>query len=243
MKKPLDAILFDIDDTLFSTTVFAEKARRAAVDAMIRKGLRASRDECLRELEEVLAEFTSNYDHHFDKMLQRLPAAATDGINRAILVAAGVVAYHETKWSELKVYDDVYDTLRWLSGTTLVRGIISAGWTIKQAEKVIRLRVDEFLTPQAIFFTDQIGISKPNPKLYRRVLDTLRLQPARTMYVGDNPTHDIDPCNEIGIVTVHMRRSGRHIHTKGKTTATHELRDFFELRAVLERDYEFPAVG
>ena len=36
MTKPIDAVFFDIDDTMFSTTVFADKARRNAVDAMIR---------------------------------------------------------------------------------------------------------------------------------------------------------------------------------------------------------------
>ena len=59
-----------------------------------------------------------------------------------------MVAYHETKWRELKVYDDVYEVLRWLSGTDLCRGIISLGLTVKQAEKVIRLKIYEFLTPK-----------------------------------------------------------------------------------------------
>ncbi|MEQ1633002.1 MAG: hypothetical protein ABL997_11565, partial [Planctomycetota bacterium] len=84
MTKPLDAIFFDIDDTLFSTTVFADKARRAAVDAMIRAGMRADRTTALRELEEVLSEFTSNYGNHFDKVVDRLPAEASQGLNKAV---------------------------------------------------------------------------------------------------------------------------------------------------------------
>lgn len=237
MTRALDAIFFDIDDTLYSTSVFADKARRAAIDAMVVHGLRASREACLKELEEVLEEFSSNYDHHFDKVVQRLPPEASSGINPAIVVAAGVVAYHETKERELKVYDDVYEVLRWLAGTDLVRGVISAGWTIKQAEKVIRLKIHEFLTPEAIFFTDQIGISKPNPKLYRRVLSELSLEPERTMYVGDNPTHDIDPCNEIGMITVRSRRAGRWMDAEGRTRPDYEIRDFLELRDVLKRDF------
>lgn len=237
MSRPLDAIFFDIDDTLFSTSVFADKARRAAVDAMIEHGLRADRETCLKELDEVIAEFTSNYDSHFDKVIQRLPSKASAGLNPAILVAAGVVAYHGTKWRELQVHDDVYDVLRWLSGTSLIRGIISAGWTIKQAEKVIRLKIYEFLTPNAIFFTDQIGISKPNPKLYRRVVETLDLQPERVMYVGDNPTHDIDPGNAVGLITVRCRRSGRHKGATGATQADFEVGSFYELREILEREF------
>jgi len=237
VTRSLDAVFFDIDDTLFSTTVFADKARRAAVDAMIRAGLSADRADAMRELDEVIAEFSSNYSGHFDKVLDRLGPESVDGHNRAVIVAAGVVAYHETKWRELKVYDDVYEVLQWLAGTGIVRGIISAGITIKQAEKVVRLEILEFLTPSAIFFTDQVGFSKPNPKLYRRVLQRLKLQPSRCLYVGDNPTHDIDPCNQEGWATVRIRRSGRHAHEEGTTRAKHEIRDFYELRRILQNDY------
>lgn len=237
VSQALDAIFFDIDDTLFSTTVFADKARRAAVDAMIRAGLQADRNEAMRELEDVIAEFSSNYSGHFDKVLDRLGAESCEGHNRAVIVAAGVVAYHATKGRELKVYDDVYEVLQWLAHTPLVRGVISAGITIKQAEKLVRLEVLEFLTPSAIFFTDQVGFSKPNPKLYRRVLQRLKLSPGRCIYVGDNPTHDIDPCNREGWTTVRIRRSGRHAQEEGATKATYEIRDFFELRALLQRDF------
>ena len=237
MTKPLDAIFFDIDDTLLSTTVFADKARRNAVDAMIRAGLRAERKDAMRELEDVIAEFSSNYSGHFDKVLDRLGPDSHAGNNRAVIVAAGVVGYHGTKESDLKVYDDVYSTLQWLSQKSVIRGIISAGITIKQAEKLIRLDVLEFVTPSAIFFTDQVGFSKPNPKLYRRVLATLNLKPERCLYVGDNPTHDIDPCNNDGWTTARIRRSGRYALIEGETQANYEIRDFLELRRILQSDY------
>ena len=237
MTKPLDAIFFDIDDTLFSTTVFADKARRNAIDAMIRAGLNAKRPDAIRELEDVIQEFSSNYGSHFDKVLDRLGVNSHEGNNRAVIVAAGVVGYHGTKESDLKVYDDVYSTLQWLSSKPVIRGIISAGFTIKQAEKLVRLDVLEFVTASAVFFTDQVGFSKPNPKLYRRVLETLNLQPERCVYVGDNPTHDIDPCNNDGWTTVRIRRSGRYAQIEGETKADYEIRDFLELRRILETDF------
>ena len=237
MTKPLDAIFFDIDDTLFSTTVFADKARRAAIDAMVRCGLQADRSLAIRELDEVLAEFTSNYGRHFDKVIERLGPEATAGVNKAIIVAAGVVAYHETKWRELQVHDDVYEVLKWLANMQLTRGIISAGITVKQAEKLVRLKLLEFLTPSAIFFTDQVGFSKPNPKLYRRVMQKMQLQPERCLYVGDNPTHDIDPCNREGLFTVRVRRSGRYANADGATEPNWEIRDFFELRRILVDEF------
>lgn len=237
VTKSLEAIFFDIDDTLFSTSVFADQARRAAVDAMLRAGLRCERDVALRELHDVITEFSSNYGNHFDKVLDRIGADSWSGHNRAVIVAAGVVAYHDTKWSKLKVWDDVYEVLRWLAGKAVTRGVISAGITIKQAEKLVRLGVLEFLTPSAIFFTDQVGFSKPNPKLYRRVLQKLGFDPARCLYVGDNPTHDIDPCNAEGWITARARRGGRYAELDGATKADYEVTDFFGLREILQRDF------
>ena len=234
----LDAIFFDIDDTLFSTSVFAEKARRSAVEAMIQTGLQGDKDRILKELGEVVEEFSSNYGQHFDKLLLRLPPESLANHNPALLVASGMVAYHDTKFREFKVYDDVYEVLKTLSDLDLTRGIISAGLRVKQAEKIIRLHIHEFLTPGAIFITDQVGISKPNPKLYQHVLESLDLRPERTMYVGDHPENDVDPCNSLGIITVWNRRSGRHSQTQGKSKPDYEIRDFYDLRSILRDDFD-----
>ena len=198
----LDAVLFDIDDTLFSTTQFARRARDNAVRAMVEAGLGLSEAVVRAELDEVIAEFSSNYDRHFDKLLQRLRPSALDRINPALIVAAGVAAYHDTKFRELKPFPDVVPLLSGLQKAGLRRGIITHGWTLKQAEKIVRLKLNEHLDQDAVFISDQIGISKPNPKLYQRVLEDLELDASRVMYVGDNPINDIDPCNQIGMITV-----------------------------------------
>ncbi|MEZ5989632.1 MAG: HAD-IA family hydrolase [Planctomycetota bacterium] len=237
MARQLQAIFFDIDDTLFSTSVFAEKARRNAVDAMLTHGLKADRELLLRELHEVIQEFSANYDKHFDKLLARLPARSLDGVNADVIIASGMMAYHDTKFRDLRVYDDVYEVLEALSKTDLIRGIISAGLSKKQAEKLLRLHIYAFLSPQAIFITEQIGISKPNPKLYQSVLDRLGLDADKTMYVGDNPRHDVDPCNSLGMITVFNRRSGRHIREKGETEPDFVVGDFYELREILRSEF------
>src|SRR4051812_41792378 len=95
--EKLEAIFFDVDDTLFSTSDFARRAREASVDAMIAAGLQWPRADLLTELDEVVKEFTSNYSNHYNRLLQRLPRRALKGVNSGLVVAAGVVAYHETK--------------------------------------------------------------------------------------------------------------------------------------------------
>src|SRR6185436_12315179 len=108
MPPKLKAALFDIDDTLFSTSDFAERARRNAIRTMIAYGLDVEEDVAYRELQEVITEFSSNYASHFDKLLIRLPREKHyPKVNPAILIAAGIIGYHETKSLELRPFPDV----------------------------------------------------------------------------------------------------------------------------------------
>ncbi|MHC5077597.1 MAG: TIGR02253 family HAD-type hydrolase [Planctomycetota bacterium] len=235
--QPLKAVFFDIDDTLYSTSEFASRARANAIRAMIRMGLKVSLEHGLHELDEVVTEFSSNYPHHYEKLLNRLPRSAYEGINPALLIAAGVIAYHQTKFAELNPYPDVVEVLKLLARTQLIRGIITAGLTVKQAEKIVRLKIYDYLTPSAIFISDQIGISKPNPKLYVRACQEVGIRPENAMYIGDNPHFDIDPPNRLGMVTVRNRRSGKCLDIEGETAPDFEIQSFWDLLSILRETF------
>ena len=242
MKTPpvkLKALFFDVDDTLCATTAFTVKARAAAVDAMRSLGLRHPRASLIREQNEVIEEFSSNYGLHLDKLLLRLPPKSFKGINRAILVAAGVRAYHDAKDRLLRPFPDVPNAIRRLARTRLRLGVITAGLEIKQADKLLRLDLYDQFDPGAIFISEQIGISKPNPKLFQRACDAVGVKPTQAGFIGDHPTHDIDPAHEIGMVTFRVRR-GRLAGAEGRSTPDHDLQNFKELLTVLRRIYKVP---
>jgi putative hydrolase of the HAD superfamily len=235
----LKAIFFDVDDTFYSTSEFAKAARVNAVKAMINAGLRMTTTECLRELNEVIQEFSSNYDHHFDRLLQRLSPDKYQGVNTAVIVAAGVVAYHDTKFRQLEAYRDVLEVLAILhkAKSRPLLGVITAGLAIKQAEKLVRLKVLEHLDPQAIFVTDQLGISKPNRKLYLTACQRVGVKPQEAMYVGDHPANDVDPVNALGMISVLNRRGGKYVGAKGTSEPRHVISDFWDLLDILQKTY------
>jgi putative hydrolase of the HAD superfamily len=229
MADTLRAIFFDIDDTLYSTSEFAATARRNAIENMRAHGFRMATEDALRELSEIVAEFSSNYEHHFDKLLRRVPRHYWEGVSDTILVAAAVVGYHETKFRELRPYEDAIDVLRLLKKQTdLKLGVISSGIALKQAEKLVRLGMVELFAPGGIFISDEIGISKPNPKLYLRACKEMNVRPSEAMYVGDRPRMDVDPCNKIGMITVLNKRTSRE-YEPGETKADFEIHNFFDL--------------
>ncbi len=231
----LDAIFFDIDDTLCATTSFAQRARHNAVRAMIAAGLRAPEELVYRELEDVIAEFSSNYEHHFDKLLVRLDRAALEHLNPALVVAAGVAAYHDTKFRELRPFPGVIELFRDLRAARVRLGVITHGWTVKQAEKLVRLELVPYLDPEAIFISDQVGINKPNPKLYQTALARVGVRPERAMYVGDSPRNDIEPPKQLGMLTCWARLVERPLDLS--PAPTHAIRSFAELRELLREHY------
>ncbi|MBC8329822.1 MAG: HAD-IA family hydrolase [Planctomycetes bacterium] len=229
----LRAVFFDIDDTLYSSTRFAWRAREQAVEAMIRAGLRAGSDRVLVELQEVVVEFGSNDDRHYNRLLQRLGPEACTGANPALIVMAGVIAYHETKWRELSITAEARRLLQDLVAAGVRLGVITAGLTMKQAEKVLRLGLDDFLDPQLVFITDQEGIAKTNPKLYRRAAARAGLEPGQAMHVGDHPLHDVDSAKRAGMIAVLHQGSGKYAHLEGGAAPDHRIADLEELRPVL----------
>ncbi len=240
MQRPmLRAIFLDLDDTLYSTTEFAEQAREAAVKNMIRFGFRMQLDDALKELDEVIQEFSSNYEAHFDKLLARVPASYKAETNEAILVAAAIAGYHETKIRNLRAHEDVIEVLKLLRRYSKLKiGIITNGITIKQAEKIVRLNIYQYLDSDAIFISDQLGMNKPNTKFFQRACREIGVRPPQALYIGDHPRLDVDPPNKIGMISVHSKRSGKYITQKGETEADFIIHNFWDLLDILESEFD-----
>ena len=239
--RTIRGIFFDIDDTLYSTTDFARKARENALRAMIAAGIKVEFQEAFKELGEVISEFSSNYPHHLDKLLGRFPPESLDGVNPAVVVAAGVVEYHHTKYAELHPFPDAFEVLKRLARTDLTMGVITAGLTMKQAEKLVRLKVVDYITPGATFISEQVGISKPNVKLFLKACSDCNLSPVETVYVGDSPLRDVDPANRIGMVTVLHDRGGKNSAEIGETEPDYRIDNFWDLLGILREDFGLDA--
>lgn len=235
----LKAIFFDIDDTLFSTTEFAKYARMSAVKAMIKAGLKIDEISCLRELESVISEFGSNYEQHYNELIKRLNLKLE--VNESIVIAAGVVAYHDAKIKELIPFPDVEWALSILSRNQKLKlGIISNGLTLKQIEKLIRLKILQYLSKDAIFISDELGIKKPDPLMFTRCCQKIKVSPEEAMYVGDNPLTDIDPVNKAGMVSVLYLRGGRHTYQTAETEPNEIIYDMTDLIYLLKDKYKVP---
>ncbi len=238
VKQPLRALFFDVDDTLYSSTDFAANARRQAVQSMIRAGLMIDEETVLGELEEVIAEFGSNDDRHYDKLLRRLPKETYPPGSRLFIITAGIIGYHQYKSRSFFPYEDALEVMRQLHEKKLTLGIISAGIPMKQVEKIIRLNLLSLVDFNHVFITESAGIAKTNPKIFMHACRSLGAKPEECGYVGDNPLVDIDVPHRIGMKTFFSRRGTKYENTPGLAEPDHVIHNFWDLLDIIDKQYE-----
>ena len=196
-------MLFDIDNTLFDTATLAKMSRVNAVKAMMESGLPIHNvQKGYRLLLKIVEKYGANYDQHFDRLLEALDYGRDPKI-----IAAGIVAYHDTKLAYLKPDPDVIPTLIALRDKNCKIGIVSNGRSVKQWEKIIRLGLQHFF--HTVIISEEVGFEKPDPKIFTLALKELGVKPEEAAYVGDTSEVDMLGANAAGIVSVRLVKRKR----------------------------------
>jgi putative hydrolase of the HAD superfamily len=191
----IKVVFFDLDDTLIDTSKLAEIARRNAVENMIRAGMPVDFETAYHELIELINEYGSNFGRHFDYLLRRL-----DLPYNPKWVAAGVIAYHNTKMTYLKTVKGARKTLLALKQMGLKLGIITDGDPVKQWEKILRTEMEDYFDD--VLISDFVGVKKPHPKIFQKALKNFGINPQEALMVGDRLYSDIYGAKNAGMVTV-----------------------------------------
>jgi len=196
------AVFFDLDDTIVDTSRLADMARRNAIENMIRHGLPVDFDVAYRELLELISEYGSNFDRHFDYLLRRFELPRDPK-----WIAAGVIAYHNTKFAYLRSVRGTRRLLLELKKEGCKLGIITDGNPIKQWEKVLRLELDDYF--DGVFISDYLGVKKPHRRIFEKALRSMEVEPHEALMVGDRLYSDIYGAKQVGMHTVWFRY-GKH---------------------------------
>lgn len=187
----VEAVCFDLDDTLYDYREYAEAGLRSAADVVeARTG-----DRLHEELHDLYFD-AGVTEGTFDRLIERhdLPADLVEDL---------VEAFHSSN-EPLSPYDDAVEVLGTLRADHRL-GLVTDGRG--GHAKLDRLGIrDHFET---VLVTPTIGRSKHEPTVFEQVLSELSTPPSAAVYVGDDPRVDFRVPNELGMRTVRLRR-GRH---------------------------------
>lgn len=200
------AISFDGDDTLWDfesamrhglACVLQELRRRLPGEAS--QALSVSRLVTLRDAAEV------------DMPGATMEAIRMEGMRRAILAAGGSQdaalaqalfdLYMHERYGALQSYPDAGPALEALSGQYAL-AIISNGNT-----DVVRAGLRMPLA-QVIFAAD-VGLMKPDPRIFYLACERLGIEPRELLHVGDSLASDVAGAQAAGVRSVWLNRGGR----------------------------------
>jgi putative hydrolase of the HAD superfamily len=193
------AIVFDLDDTLYPERQFVFSGYRAVADAFSRR-LDASFDLMTR-MGELFD--TPDRSRVFNVIVGEagVPPADADAL------VAEMIATYRSHRPQIQLHPDADTALTRLRGRFRL-GLISDGPLEMQNNKIdalgLRSRFDE------IILTDKWGSQywKPHPRAFEEMARRLAVPPQCCLYVADNPAKDFVAPNALGWRTLWIKRPG-----------------------------------
>lgn len=223
MTSSIDAVCFDLDDTLYAYERYARAGLDAAADRLETLTGRRYHDE-LRRLYFDSGVTTGT----FDALLDRYGLVDQHQIGPSV-VDELVDAYHGAE-SSLEPYPETEAVLSRL-GAQFTLGLITDGRG--GHAKLRRLGLTEHF--EDVLVTPTVGRSKDERAVFKHVLDQLSTPPAAAVYVGDDPRVDFRVPNQLSMTTVRLLR-GRYVDLDaGEAVAApdHEIASLESLPALL----------
>lgn len=199
----LQALVFDLDDTLYAEKDFLMSGYRTVARHL---------DETKRcSFESALSTMVDALEQHgrysvFPALMERFPEASL-----SISELIDVYRQHKPAIQLLPGYAELLRKL----GRHFRMGVITDGLPAVQERKVHALGLRSFM--DKIIYTWEYGSEKqkPHPFSFSLMLECLHVAPHSALYIGDNPEKDCRGAHGVGMKFVQVQRRGIMPDTPG----------------------------
>ena len=84
---------------------------------------------------------------------------------------------------------------------------------------------------EIILVSSEVGVSKPNPRIFELVLESLEVEPEEAVMIGNTVSTDIFGGNRVGMKTVLIQVDEEYKRSEWETPnhTIHSLKDLFEI--------------
>ncbi len=215
--RNLEAVFFDLDDTLVQTTYFNDQSLNVIIkvlnDRHSRLGL--SRDEVQKIALNIKIRYGTSYGKLFDEFKTAL------AIEDEKILTELTIAFDRLRPS-LRLFPGVASLLKQLIQNHLKVCVVTQGVAFRQWKKMLVLGIADLLDGVVV------GVSKPNPRIFEVALNIVDSDRSRSAFIGDRPDLDIKGAKQTGMIAIRVLQ-GR---AAGQRAADETERADFEIRAV-----------
>jgi HAD superfamily hydrolase (TIGR01509 family) len=200
------AVLFDLDDTLHDDDdTMHRAAERVAVDIADERGVDAA---LLHQMyfRAACAFWENLSESHLITKLVDLrkqmwwEALRAVGVDDEALAERAAINYNSYRNEHLRLFPGVLELLDSLHMRGIATALVTNGFAETHSERIALLKLENAF--DEIFIADEVGMVKPDPRLFVHVCERLKTLPAESVMVGDRFDRDIRGAQAAGLQTV-----------------------------------------
>jgi len=190
----IQAVLFDLDDTLYPQASFLDAAWTTVANAAAPYGIAPA---VLHTALTAVASEGSDRGRIIDRALSRVDADA-------VPVGPLLAAFRGCSPARLPLFPGAREALARLRSQVLV-GLVTDGEVRGQRAKVRALGLEDAF--DAIVYSDDLGraLRKPHPAPFQRMLSLLGVPSGAAVMIGDRPDKDVAGAAAAGLRAIRVR--------------------------------------
>jgi len=139
--------------------------------------------------------------------------------------------YEREKLRNITPYPGVADALQHIREEGLAMGIVTDAHSRDAVLRLEKTGLIRFFAGMVTY--DMVQVRKPAPQPFLSALEMMRAGTADSLFVGDSPRRDLEPCRHLGIRTVYARYGDRFSATREYAGADFVIDGMEELRSIV----------
>ncbi|MDD3043201.1 MAG: HAD family hydrolase [Methanosarcinaceae archaeon] len=232
---PLEAVVFDMDNTFFDFVGAKLEACRQILDYLKREGKPVSGNE------EALFGYFVRGTHGFEAHENLRDFLQDNAVFTARHYDTCRTIYEKEKLENLELYPGVKTTFDELKKLDLKLAVLTDADGAHTSARLEKVGLEGYFDKVVSF--DMTGHKKPDPIPFRFVLQELGVKAKAALFVGDSLRRDITPARELGLKTAYAAYGDRNCQEEKGQEGDFKLRAFPEVLdciAALKSDFQKP---
>ena len=225
----IEAVVFDLDNTLLDFMRMKTMAIDAALNGMIEAGLNVKRSDARDRIFEIYESKSWEYQEVLDDFIKN----EIGRLDYKIL-AGGIVAYRKAKEASLILYPNVNSTLIALTKMGLKLGVVSDAPSREAWTRICSVNLHHIF--DAVVTFEDTGEHKPSPKPFNKISLLLKIKPSNALMIGDWPERDVIGAKKLGMKTAFARYGD--VFDTINSGADYDIDDIQEIIPIIEKENE-----
>ena len=223
----IQAVIFDLDNTLMDFMKMKSMSIDAAIHGMIEAGMDIDFSLSKKNIYKIYDSKGYEYQEVFDDFIIEECGQLIHKYQ-----AAAIVSYKKIKDATMVLYPNVNSTLIRLSKMGLKLGVVTDAPNREAWIRLYSLKMHHLF--DSVVALDDTGSRKPSPEPFKKISNLLNIPPSKILMVGDWPERDVIGAKKLNMKTA-FAKYGDMFGTL-ESGADYDLNDISEIIDIVEKE-------